>query len=568
MKNKILCFLVIGIFYLNACVDLDQYPLSEGSVDSWYSNDEELEMAVADLFSTSTWKAYSPGEFFKNTDDFTYRSVLQDIPAGTVNGQSSVVTTAWNAAYACIASANSLLANINAAKDNVTEENLKLYSANAKFARAAQYAKLIFLFSDVPFYTKVLDIDEAFALSRTSAEAILDSVYNDYDYAIQNLPETYSDDEYQFATKGAALAMKARIALYMGDYSVARDAAKECMDLGVYELFPDYYTLFVNGTKNSVETIFCIPYSVELGVTFPLSPNQYIPRTVGGYGSQTPSWDLWYSYLCTDGLPVDESPLFDPHYPFKNRDPRCSATIVEFGSNWLGIKYEIHPDTLEVMNYNTGELVANKQNLAVSRYATYNGLALKKFIDDDWLDLKADNDQIIMRYADVLLMYAEAKIELGEIDESVLNIINQVRARAYGVAYTETSSYPEITTTDQSGLRKILRIERRMEFGFENDLRYNDIIRWEIAGNVLNKPVYGLLKPEQSREMVVNQGLWFLPEAPEIDEDGSPDYTELYNSGLILQLSQRVFDTSRQYLWPIPSSEILINPNLTQNPGY
>ena len=98
-----------------------------------------------------------------------------------------------------------------------------------------------------------------------------------------------------------------------------------------------------------------------------------------------------------------------------------------------------------------------------AQFASFNGLLWKKGIDETWLEngKDVDPDKIIIRYADVLLMYAEAKIELGQIDQSVLDAINQVRARAYGVDYTNTAAYPAVTTTDQQKLRTILRTERR-----------------------------------------------------------------------------------------------------------
>ena len=567
-KNIIFSFLLCGIFLLNACVDLDLNPLSEGSSENWYSNEEELQMATAYIFNTSIWKRFSPADGFWNTDDFSYRTNLTEITGSTLTGTSGLVSGTWNDAYRCISNANQILSNSSKASENLTETRLNFFLANAKFARAAQYSKLIFLFGDVPYYTKVLDVEEAFSMGRTNKDAILDSIYADYDFAIQFLPENYGTNEYHFATKGAAYAMKARIALYMGDYVTARDAAKACIDMGVYELFPEYSTLFLQTTKNSIETIFCIANSISLKSLWSLYPKSYIVRTAGGFGSATPSWELLCSYLCTDGLPIDESPLFNPRNPFINRDPRCTATIVEFGTNWLGYQYEVHPDSVQIMNYNTGALVRNTQNRAVDQWATYNGLMLKKFLDVSMLgSFEAEVDQIIMRYADVLLMYAEAKIELGEIDETVLNAINQVRARAYEVDVNATADYPAVTTLNQVELRKALRIERRMEFAWENDLRYNDIIRWKLAEKVRNRPDYGLLDPQVLREKVINKGLWFLPGIPEIDEDGTPDFTSLYNEGLIKLLAARKFET-RQYLWPIPTSEIIINDNLTQNTGY
>jgi len=164
-------------------------------------------------------------------------------------------------------------------------------------------------------------------------------------------------------------------------------------------------------------------------------------------------------------------------------------------------------------------------------------------------------------------MYAEAKIELDEIDQSVVDAINMVRARAYGVPAAETDKYPAVTTTNQSKLRTILRTERRMEFAFEGR-RYTDIIRWRLAEKVLNLPNYGMLDPAELREKIVNKGLWFFPETPPIDENGIADFSIMFNKGLIKKITQRSFDKDRQYLWPIPAKDILINSNLTQNPNY
>lgn len=123
-------------------------------------------------------------------------------------------------------------------------------------------------------------------------------------------------------------------------------------------------------------------------------------------------------------------------------------------------------------------------------------------------------------------MYAEAKIELNQIDQSVLDAINQVRARAYGVDYTQTNAYPAVTTTDQQKLRSILRAERRMEFAKEG-LRYMDLVRWKIAGKALTRPNYGMLYPVSLlKEKVVDKGLWFWPETPAIDEDGIADFQQ------------------------------------------
>ena len=556
--NKLIYSLVLIL--LVGCNDLDLSPLSEGSSENWYSNESEMNMALNDLYKSAFWSIDSESW----TDNWTYRNSLTEITGGTINGESGFVKTLWANSYKAITRANTILESLNRAEGIVSSAKLLQFEAEARFHRGVQYGRLVYHYGDVVFYTNVLGLDESFSLGRTDKDVVLETVYADLDFAAENLPESYGSKELKRATKGAALAFKARIALYMGNYAVAKEAAKKCIDLDVYELYPDFGELFLSKTKNTNEEIFGIPRSVEFGSYF--WTKDYISRTAGGWGAYDPSWDLFCSFLCTDGKPIDESDLFDPQNPFENRDPRCSYSIVEFQTEHLGYIYQPHPDSLSVLNVSTGEYVYNHDTRTNKFYASFNGLLWKKGIDTDWSDdVKAENTLMIIRYADVLLMYAEAKIELGEIDDSVLEALNEVRARAYNVDEAQTSDYPVITTTDQAELRRIVRIERRMELAKEGT-RYMDIIRWRIAENVLNKSVYGLV--DDAKEKLVDQDLWFFPSVPEIDEDGAPDFTPMYNAGLIKLLAVREFDANRQYLWPIPSKEILINENLEQNPGY
>lgn len=567
MKKLIYTLLTGGLFIWTSCIDLDLNPLSQASSENWYSDETEIEMSIKDFYRDAFW----PLDNENRTDDFMNRESVYSIVAGTLNGQDGDVTTLWTNQYKSIARTNTILAN----KDKmlamgISEEKVNQYMAEALFQRASCYARLVTYFGNVVYVTEVIDIDAAFQMGQTPKEEVIPLIYADYDEAIKYLPEKYSGTSSQRATKGAAMAMKARFALYMGDWEVCRDAAKQCMDLGIYKLHSSYADLFLSTTKNAEESIFLLPRSIEYDVTYGnFNVMNEITRNPGGWGSYCPSWDLLASYLCTDGLPIDESPLFDPHNPFKNRDPRCTATIVEFGTRHLGFDYNPHPDAVEVMNYNTGKMQKNNDARVNAQYASYNGLVWKKGIDETWLEngMDVDPDKIIIRYADVLLMYAEAKIELNQIDQSVLDAINQVRARAYGVDYTQTNAYPAVTTTDQQKLRSILRAERRMEFAKEG-LRYMDLVRWKIAGKALTRPNYGMLYPVSLlKEKVVDKGLWFWPETPAIDEDGIPDFSAMENAGLIAPMSQRMWN-DRQYLWPIPTKEILINDNLVQNPGY
>ena len=127
--------------------------------------------------------------------------------------------------------------------------------------------------------------------------------------------------------------------------------------------------------------------------------------------------------------------------------------------------------------------------------------------------------------------------------------------------------YPAVTETSQEKLRTILRTERRMEFPKEG-LRYMDLMRWKLIDKVMSKKVYMMLYPSSLLiEKVVNEGDWFWPFAPDIDENGLADFTKMEAAGKIAVVATKNWD-ERQYLWPIPTTEIQINPNMKQNPGY
>lgn len=561
----------LSILLLASCQNsLDLYPLAEPSAEKWYSNETEIQLALNDLYRIEFWQWDEDGTSVNYlSDDGFYRQTLTPVKAGTVTSQWAFSTTLWRNSYKAIARANRAIVALNSpeTKAKVNQAKLDVYLAEARLHRAAQYAKLVNKFGDVVYSDNVISIEEAYTKGRTDKKTVSAKIYEDFDYAIANLPTSYATSAVKRATKGVAMALKARFALYEKDYKVASDAAKACMDLNQYVLHSDYANLFLQSTKNSREVIFSVPRSLELKVTTgPTS--DIISRNSGGFAAANPSWDLFCSYLCIDGKTIDKSPLYDPRNPFKNRDPRCTATIVEFGQPHLGFIYDPHPNALQVTRLSTNTKVTNNDNRANAQFASFNGLIWKKGVDDSWLlnGRLIEPEQIIVRYADVLLMYAEAKIEQNQIDKSVLDAINSVRARAYKVALTATTSYPAITTTNQAELRRELRMERRMELAFEG-LRYMDIVRWRIAGKVLNRPIYGMLDPVDLRSKVVDKNLWFFPGTPRIDEDGTPDFSEMEKTGLIKNLVPTTWN-DRQYLWPIPTAEIQINSNMKQNDGY
>ncbi|MEO5999082.1 MAG: RagB/SusD family nutrient uptake outer membrane protein [Chitinophagaceae bacterium] len=560
MKKIFLILLIAS--GLSACNKLDLNPLAEASTGNFYSNQTELELAVNDLYRGAFWD--NDDEAF--TDNYWHRAQLGNaVTFGTMNADDATALLLWTNAYKAIARVNTFIALKERAAANTPAAVILKLEAEMRLIRAYEYSRLIIHFGDVPLLTAPIELSEATGILRTNKEEVLTFIFAELNFATTNLPQSYATAELRRFSKGSALAIKTRIALFMGKWAIARDAANAVMQLanaGVYSLNASYPQLFLKAGETSKEIIISLPRDQAQQVyTTAGIVQDYIARNAGGFGAQIPTRELVDAFECIDGKPINESPLYSPLNPFKNRDPRLGATVVEFDTQWLGYSYQPHPDTLTVFSSKENRRVSNKDNRAVATFASYTGFLWKKGIDQTWADrLAEDNDAILYRYAEILLNYAEAKIELGEIDASVLNAINQVRARAYGVAVTATTSYPAVISTNAVELRKILRRERRVEFVKEG-LRYMDLIRWKLAEKALTKPVIGLPDPA-----VQNRAKWPFPGVTPIDADGIPDYSGFGADVKII--AQRSFDKSKQYLWPIPSIERRVNDKLTQNPGY
>ncbi|WP_316817110.1 RagB/SusD family nutrient uptake outer membrane protein [Pedobacter nyackensis] len=561
MKTKII-YLIISIALTSAgCSKLDLNPLDGPSSASFYANQNELELAVNDLYRLDFWS--NDNDLF--TDDFWHRAQLGNaVTFGTMNADDGTANTLWTNAYRAISRVNTFIANKDKALANTSATVIKTYEAEMRLIRAYQYSRLVTHFGDVPLITQPISLEEAYKVTRANKEEVLTFAFSDFDYAAANLPSTYTGTQMKRLTKGAALALKARTALYVGKWEMARDAANAVIQLGstAYDLHPSYRDLFLKSGETSKEIIISIPrdqtQQVFSGAAY---VQDFLPRNATGFGAQIPTREIFDSYECTDGKPIDESPLYDPKKPFANRDPRLTANIVEFSTQWIGYSYQPHPDTLTVYSSKTGTRVRNNDTRTNAQFASLTGFLWKKGIDQSWADrLAEDNDRIIFRLAEVLLIYAEAKIELGEVDASVLNAINRVRARGYGVAVTATSSYPAVTTFNAAELKKIVRRERRVELVLEG-LRYMDLIRWRLAEKALTRPVIGLPDPA-----VQNRSKWPFPGVTPIDDDGIPDYTGFGKD--VKVLAERNFDKERQYLWPIPNVDRLQNPGLGQNLNY
>ena len=607
---KSLIFLAAVFVTATSCEGyLDKYPLDRPSNKTFYSNQDEILMAVNACYNnltstTSTWPTGLPDVFFRDiiTDMAATRlntSSFIPFKTGELNSNSRIVSEDWSWYYAGIGRANSLLEGMEAARANSDPAIFERVKSEARVLRAICYLNLISNFGDVPFFTNVIDIDEASNITRTPKSQILSFIYSELDEAAPALPTSYTGANRGRITRGAAYAMKARAALYNKDYAVARQAAQAVMDLNVYGMYPSYRDLFTYAGEYCNEIILDYQYkSTER--THELH-GLVAPRNSEGQSQNFPTEDLIASFECTDGLPINESPLYDPTNPFENRDPRLFGAIIlprvwdgetvnTYGTIFNGMEYMSSKENLyaadgvtllesslsvkerTVFNSKTNTTVANQE--VTNEWSSFTGYCMYKYIEEANLAVPGacQNNIILCRYAEVLLIYAEASIELNQIDQSVLDAMNTIRARAYGntasngVTDINATNYPKITTTNQNELRKILRRERKVELCFEG-FRYDDLRRWGLLTKALNKRInYG--RPE-------NFSMLSATDIPEIDDDGlvtfryARDRYGLNNEVSKLRYWEEFGVITEAYnLYPIPLSEIQLNPNLTQNDGY
>lgn len=553
----------IGCPFLHAETNLNSVVSNTDAPRS--QTEMQIEKYVSNFYNINNWCEVD--ECW--SDDQIDRNGVGDFASGHITPENKSVESMWTACYKTIGRTNAVQKSLKArSAETIPAEKIKQLIGECCFVRACMYSRLVFHFGDVLYSSTATDLPKA--LKRTPKAEVLKYIYQDFDKAIEGLPVSNPAGAAR-ATLGAALGMKARTALWFKDWDTVIACTHRIInELKCYELYDDYYTLFLNKTHNTKESVFSLTRSIAAKKTLD-KWNERLPRNNGGYARYVPTWDLLASYLCTDGLPIDESPLFDSHNPFENRDPRCAATIVAFDSYFMGFEYDPNPKTgREVLNTETGVEVKNQDNFAATGSASSNGLLWKKRVDEDCLanDFKTEHDMWVMRYADVLLMYAEAKIEKNEIDKSVLDVMNRVRVRAYNCKVGEKDKYPAITAKGgQSKLRSILRFERRMEFPMEN-LRYYDLIRWHICEKVFGGSNYGLYK---GASIIINNmvkpGYWFWGQAPEVDENGIANFSKLARKNMCNPLSERSFNPC-QYLWPIPAKEFVANPGMQQNAGY
>lgn len=450
--------------------------------------------------------------------DIAYRAAsgpgtLHDVSAGNIVPSNSAITGIWNRYYRGVRKANDVMANIDDVEIGELEE-LERLEAEARFLRAYFYTQLTSLWGDVPFITEPIPITEH--VGRTDKEQIVDFVIQELDDIIsaEVLPVSYDGSNIGRATLGAAHALKARVALRNSRWDVARDAAQAVMDLGVYDLYPHYGDLFKYAGQNSDEVIFDRQYSKE-GSTY--GAFSYSAASIGGNSIVEPLHSLYQKYEFTGPENPDD--------PYENIDPRWDYTVYYTGAPIGNSTYDSRPSS------NTADRVNSTEA------STQHGYNLKKWVDYENDSSNPSNgaiNMILLRYADVLLMYAEAKIELGEIDETVYDALNQIRQRpSVELEPIGSESHP-----DQASLRAYIQDERARELAFEG-LRLYDMNRWEIGEEKEGEALGAHFQDEN--------GDWYLRSA---------GFT-------------RSFNPNRDYLLPIPQSEMNSNDAITENnPGY
>lgn len=533
-QSKItLCLLpVLILFFISGCSEdlLNKQPLDALSVGTFWQTENDAKLALTGVYNSN--KNAEEGRNF-------YGYSLLTLDAATDNGcfaghgresrftDGRLVPT-WNRnqwhyerSYIRIAAANNFLENIDAVEMDAAKK--KEMIAEVRFLRAYQYFWLCQFYGGVPLVEKVLTVDEANTLTRNTKAEIVNFVEDELTAAATDLPPARPAEEDGRIVKAAALAMKGRLLMAEKRWAEAATIYSDIMGMDIYELDPRYKELFEDGGKGSKEVIYSVKYMENVQGT--TTNRSYKPQQYGGWSKLDPYNDLVRAFDMTDGQPEDQSPLFNPSNPYINKDPRLYATVFVPGMEFQGSIYQPHPDS-------------------VPSYADFSGIRygynLKKYVDEYYTGdiTNYGADFVVIRYAEILLSYLESEFEAngGVATQQLLDeTVNLVRARA-------EVNMPPIMLPDFS--RDRMRNERRVETAWEG-IRLFDIMRWEIAHIVCTGDVTSIKLTDDPENSAYN-----------VDKDG------------FFIIYAKAFNYPTNYLWPIPQTEIDINPLLEQNPGY
>jgi hypothetical protein len=480
------------------------------------------------------------------TDDALYKntsgnstSVYNKAGYGPSNGPSY-----WGN-YTFIRKANLFIEKVEASSFPASYKKLRL--AEARFLRAWWYMGLWTHHGGVPIITDVLNISEdgdAVLRARNTDAETYQFIVNECAAIANDLPATRQGAEPGRITKGAALTLKAYCELFnasplknptndVARWALAAASFKTVMDMGIYSLFPNFETQFYEENDTNPEVIFAKQHLGNVGALGSGREGEQGPAFIKGVlasiSGVNPTQQIVDAFRMANGKDItDATSGYDPQNPYVGREKRFYSSIVYDGAVWNN----------EVFVMKQGVGSANRTDLGNIDDATNTGYYMRKMLNEKYATTKNNNmssaDNQFFRYANVLLMYAEAKNEaLSAPDATVLDAVNKVRLRS------ELPALPAGLT--QAQMRAEIRKERRVEL-FMEEWRWYDLIRWKTAEIELNKPSLGM----------------------KIDlVGGKPVYTIINAPG-----GGRTFNAPKNYLFPIPQSAIDKNAKLTQNPGY
>ena len=561
---KYMTLAAFAVMTLAACNDefLDRMPHDEMTDANFWQTEAHVK-SVANTFTSALQGKYwlNITEIMADSAPWAVTTAFRTIGAGNFTTETSQINSLWVTAYTGIGRVNYFLNNYHRADGKVDEKVLARYAAEAYFYRAYNYWVLTSYFGDVPYITDELNVESPDVYrGRDKRATVIANVAKDLEDHYKDLPEYVAAGSAEFGrvSQCAALALLSRIYLYNEMYSEAVNAAERAMANSYHELYStgnpneDYVNLFNwtgRASRNAMnkETLLAFVYNYDLGesarTSHNLSRECWVP---GDYARFVPTNSMIEAYLTKDGQIWDPSTANSYEDVFKDRDPRMVQSILAPNTPWEGGKSgDLLSTDDKIYTY---PLLTNNKTAAM----TYSGYYMRKYVEPSTVKYVGhdDNDLVMLRYAEVLLNYAEAKERLGGLNQSDLDkTINLLRDRV-GMVHMKLDNLPA-----GSDIRTEIQRERRIELFFEGH-RYFDIIRWK-QGHLLGEDLLGVNKRwlDQSRLAVdLNKDLTWKT------KDGQQ---------YLLIETGRTFNPDKHYLLPIPFKQMQLNPNLApQNPGW
>jgi len=569
---------------------LDRNPLSAVSQVDFYTNNEQVQQALTGVYNAVGARTISPGfgnpttyyaKFDLHTEIGMERGLSGTIGAGTYNANDGSTSEIWAGFFQVVQRANNLLFYMTKAQGVMTPTAYNRVIAETKVLRAMAYWHLIAYFGDVPFFTAPpASQSELYSFERVSKATIIDFLLKDLESVMPNLD--WDPEERGRVSRGVAMGMAARLAMLDKRYTYAADITDNIIANGPYGLNPTFENLFRKAgqtTNTNKEIMFYYPYGDADAGSFTYLQLTQGSRNQGGQSSHFPTQFLVDLFECTDGLNVSESPLYMPSKPNSNRDPRMRHTVMVPGDTsvvqgFTSIIFNFRDRFVTTYNPTTRVITfpstISNQDSANIFGPRLNGLGnlWKKYVNDRDVNGNAGNlykvGWVYMRFAEILLINAEAHLEKGSAPAVVATSVNKVRARAGMPAVAA------VVVSNPARLKQLVRREKTVELANEG-LHLPDMRRWDdgaYARKVMPLQLFG--EPNSNMKFTPGVGLEFVTPAPPPVFDATYNVPVSWPNGDALRLKRelRVFNANQHILSPIPQGEIDKISTLRQNPGW